>query len=442
MGPTGAKVISLDGVWRIALDPDNAGLRDEWHRAAPAGADRDACVPGTVQGAFPDYHGLAWYYREFDAPAHPIEKGRALLTFHEVDFACAAWLNGMKVGEHEGLEEIFSFDVTDAVALAGPNLLAVRVLSPTNGPIDGLALGELAVGRRQYPEPNDHALATGGIIGSVELSLVPEGYISDVYAIPDWLTGEVEVRVEAVGEGSHIKRCAFIAACSPAVGGRTLAEACALGGEAAAVSDAPRGAHTLSLRMRVPDHRLWGLDDPYLYRATVRLTSPDGLTHDEKSVRFGFRDFRYERGYFRLNGRRIRINGALYTVLNFPGAQSIPHDEDHIRRDVTNMKALGLNFVRIHCGSLLPRQLDALDEMGLLAVEESFGAGWPKDSPRIGPDWERSVTRVIRRDRNHPSIVIWSLLNEQKDNRLFRHAAASIPAIRALDETRLLLLNS
>jgi len=106
------------------------------------------------------------------------------------------------------------------------------------------------------------------------------------------------------------------------------------------------------------------------------------------------------------------------------------------------MKTLGFNSIRIHSGSALPRQLDLLDDLGILVVEENFGAGWAKESSRIGIDWERSVKRVMKRDRNHPSIVIWSLLNERRDNILLRHAVSSTTSLREIDQTRILLLNS
>jgi hypothetical protein len=160
-------------------------------------------------------------------------------------------------------------------------------------------------------------------------------------------------------------------------------------------------------------------------------------------VRFGFRDFRFENGYFRLNGRRIYPHGGLYTILHYPGAQSVPYDEDLVRRDVLNMKVAGFNIVRITCGAAVPaRQLDVCDEMGLLVCEEHFGAKAPAESPQLEKRWDNSVTEVIRRDRNHPSIVIWSLLNEVGNGRLFRNAVRSLQFIRELDESRMVLLNS
>ena len=428
-------IFPLDGEWQICKDPDNMGIQNKWYENPPEECI-GAVVPGIIQDSFIEYHGLAWYYKSFSPGNNPHKNGRHILRFHEVDFAAEIWLNGQKAGSHEGLEEIFTIDVTDIIIPNQSNLLAIRVLSPANEPIDGMVLNELAVGRRRYPEPVDNAYATGGIIGSVELLLTPEIYIGDIYAIPDWESGEIKVETSLVLTASELKNKRIILKISgaSAVGGITLDEIT----EEHDIEE----SSVIKASISIPNYRLWQLNDPYLYRVTVRAEIKGGESFDERSVRCGFRDFRYENGYFRFNGKRIRIKGALYTALCFPSAQSIPHDEDLLRRDVLNMKAFGFNAVRIHSGSTLPRQLDVWDEMGILVLEESFGAGWPSDSSRIGADWERSMTRLIKRDRNHPSIVMWSLLNEQFDTRLFRHAVQSLPIIRNLDQTRLILLNS
>ena len=428
----------LDGEWQICKDPDNSGIQNKWYAHTPEECI-GAVVPGVIQDSFIEYHGLAWYYKNFSPENNPHKNGRYLLRFHEIDFAAEIWLNGKKAGSHEGLEEIFSIDVTDIITPNQTNLLAIRVLSPANEPIDGMILNELAVGRRRYPEPYDNAYATGGIIGSVELLITPEIYIDDIHAMPDWKSGEIKIETrlaitKSVGENKQI---ILKISGAPATGGTTLAEIT----EEHAISESS-GIMSITSQIKIPYHRLWQLNDPYLYRITVRTEIVGENSFDEKSVRCGFRDFRFENGYFRFNGKRIRIKGALYTALCFPSAQSIPHDEDLLRRDVLNMKVFGFNAVRIHSGSTLPRQLDVWDEMGILVLQESFGAGWPTDSERIGGDWERSITRMIKRDRNHASIVMWSLLNEQFDTRLFRYAAQSLEIIRNLDQTRLILLNS
>ncbi|MGB2754844.1 MAG: glycoside hydrolase family 2 TIM barrel-domain containing protein [Phycisphaerae bacterium] len=430
------EAVPLDGGdWLLGLDPKNVGRQDQWCKEPQEGAKR-AKVPGVIQDVYPDYHGLAWYWRDFTAPANPHSGGRYLLRFGAVDYLADVYVNGILIGCHEGSQEPFVLDATSAVKSGGPNRLAVRVLNPTYESIDGISLHNAPVGRRQYPKPVDNAYNTGGIIDSVELLLAPAVRIEDLQVIPDWKTGEVRIRMQVRSTlekpvSGHIRLIV-----APAVGGASVVE----GGceQELAVGDT-----LVETRLRVPHHRLWELNDPYLYRVTASVQAADSLSMDDRSVRFGFRDFRFENGYFRMNGRRIYPHGGLYTILHYPGAQSVPYDEDLVRRDVLNMKAAGFNIVRITCGAAVPaRQLDVCDEMGLLVCEEHFGAKGPAESPELEKRWDHSVTEVIRRDRNHPSVVIWSLLNEVQEGRVFRRAVQSLPLLRDLDESRMVLLNS
>ena len=138
-GARSGLVVSLDGTWLLAPDPQNVGRQEKWWEKPAAGA-KPTKVPWIIQDAFPGYHGVAWYWRDFTAPANPHVEGRYLLRFWAVDYLAEVWLNGVAVGGHEGGEGPFVLDVTAAIKPGQPNLLAVRVLNPTNEPIDGIAL--------------------------------------------------------------------------------------------------------------------------------------------------------------------------------------------------------------------------------------------------------------------------------------------------------------
>ena len=427
-------IVPLDGTdWLLATDPHNEGREQRWWEDPRKDAWR-AKVPWVIQGLFPDYHGVAWYWRDFIAPANPHRGGLYLLRFHLVDYLGEAWVNGTPIGNHEGGEEPFVLDATTAVEPNGKNRLAVRVLNPTHEPIDGIALAGVAEGRREYPKPRDNAYNTGGIVGAVELLLTPPLHIEDLHVIPDWKTGEVRVRVNVRNAGDAVPGRLALAV-APAVSGEPVV--------ARAVEQRfSTGDRLVEAVLQVEHHHLWELNDPFLYRVTARVEARGTGSVDERSTRCGFRDFRFEDGYFRFNGRRIRLHGPLYTTLQYPIAQIIPYDEDLLRRDALNMKAMGFNIVRITCGPALPRQLDLFDELGLLAYEEPYGARALAESPHLEKRWDASVGGVVRRDRNHPSIVIWGMLNEVPDGRLFRHAVKALQLVRDLDETRLVLLNS
>src|SRR5262245_44164603 len=131
----------LDGHWEIACDPENVGRRACWFEHGHADA-QPTPLPAIIQQVFPDYHGVAWYWHRFHAKEAPVAGQRRLLRFGAIDYMAEGWLNGVPVGGHEGGETPFTLDVTDALDPAGENLLAVRVLNPTDEPIDGIKLQE------------------------------------------------------------------------------------------------------------------------------------------------------------------------------------------------------------------------------------------------------------------------------------------------------------
>jgi len=132
---------ALNGEWRLATDPENCGREARWFASA-----RDeaivAAVPGVIQQILPDYHGVVWYWHTFRATQPAEAHERYLLRFGAVDYLADVWLNGQLVGSHEGADTPFSLDVTSALNPDDDNLLAVRVLNPTDEPIDGIRLIE------------------------------------------------------------------------------------------------------------------------------------------------------------------------------------------------------------------------------------------------------------------------------------------------------------
>lgn len=436
-GPT--RVVSLDGDgWQIATDPENAGREQAWYQA-PRPEAKPTKVPWIIQDPFPGYHGVAWYWREFPAPEHPggqagDARGRYLLRFWAVDYTAEVWLNGVSVGQHEGGESPFTLDVTQAIQPAAKNLLAVRVLNPTHTPIDGIVLSQTPHRNKALPYSPGSAWDQGGIIDSVELLLAPAVRLTDLFARPDWKTGVV--RLQATVHNALPTPVAGDLECTmaPAAGGETLAVV-------HVARELPPGETVLQTQLHVAQPHLWDLNDPFLYRVTARLRPANLPSFDETSVRCGFRDFRVERGAFRLNGRRLYLRCS-HTGNCCPIGLELPHDPDFLRRDLLNAKAMRFNAIRFIAGVAKRYQLDLCDEIGLMVYEESY-AGWClADSPKMPERYNESVLGMVQRDRNHPSVVIWGLLNETPDGPVFRHAASILPALRALDDSRLVLLNS
>ncbi|MFV2068342.1 MAG: glycoside hydrolase family 2 protein [Pirellulales bacterium] len=417
----------------LAIDPRNEGRQQKWFDA-PVSDTKPTKVPWVIQDAFPGYHGVAWYWREFDAPADPHAGGRSLLRFHAVDYLAEVWLNGTRVGGHEGSETPFVLDVTGCVKPGQKNLLAVRVLNPTYEPIDGIALAEIAKAAKHYPVGPNQTYNAGGIVGSVELLLVPAVRVEDLFVVPDWKTGDVRIQVNLRNAGAEAVRARLDFDIATAASGKAIV---------AATFDPqlPPGDTPMEAVLHVKNHRLWELDEPCLYRATARVQAAGSRSADERSVRCGFRDFRFENGYFRLNGKRIFLQGPMNHP-QYPAGFIVPHDPDFPRRDVLMMKDLGFNFCRVAFTSMTPDQLALCDEIGLLVVQGHLGDWQLAESPQMEKRFDRSIGEMIRRDRNHPSVVCWDFLNEIHEGRLFRHAVDALSLVRSLDPTRMVLLNS
>ena len=191
------KVIQISQDWKIAIDPENAGKLKQWFAAIPESQVKDAIVPGVIQQVYPDYYGVAWYWNQIGS-TFPSESGqRILLKFERVDYFAQVWLNGQYLGEHEGGEGAFEFDISAGLSPAGNNLLAVRVINPMNESIDGLILKQTPHTFRRIPYSPGAAFNCGGIMGSVEISRQPLVRILDVFAIADYRQKRIQVQLHS-----------------------------------------------------------------------------------------------------------------------------------------------------------------------------------------------------------------------------------------------------
>ena len=175
--------------------------------------------------------------------------------------------------------------------------------------------------------------------------------------------------------------------------------------------------------------------------ASVEMPGEDGF--HEVSARCGFRDFRVTNGYFRLNDKRLFLRST-HTGNHCPWGQVWPPPgyRDLLRLDLVHAKSVGYNCIRAISGLLLPDQIELCDELGLLVYEESYAAWLLHDSPKMKDRYELSVREMILRDRNHPSIAVWGMLNETFDGPVFREAVSALSLVRSLDPGRLVLLSS
>jgi hypothetical protein len=438
--PRGSKerfglVTNLEKGWSIATDPENIGRKENWATQVQAGS-KPIRVPSIIQEVYPGYHGVVWYWVEFTAGTNPYTSGRSLLSFNAVDYLGDVWLNGKYSGTHEGGETPFRFDVTDAIKPGASNLLAVRVLNPVDQAIDGIVLDETPHRNKFVKHANGALFDFGGIIAPVELLFVPAIRIEDIYLLPNWQTGEVEIQTTIRSAFHKVCQGTIFLTVSHHGNG-------ALAATAEITPNIKSGETVLVSKIAITNHRLWSLDDPFLYRISARLVSADANSTHEASVSFGFRDFRVVNGYFRLNGRRLFLKST-HTGNHVPFGQVVPPNGslDLLRLDLAFAKASGFNTVRFISGVAYPYQLDLCDELGLLVYEETSASWLMKNSPQLKTRYERSVREVLARDRNHPSFAIFGALNETGDGSVFVEAKSSLTVIRSMDRDKLVILSS
>lgn len=426
--------INLDGKeWVLATDPDNVGRDQGWFKV-PRPDAKVTMVPGIIQETFPTYHGVVWYYRQFKVPQNPHQQGRYLLRFWQVDYLADVWCNGKHVGQHEGTGEPFVLDVTEAVKPQADNLIAVRVLNPKHEAIDGITLGQSTIWARGIPCSPGLALNYGGLIDTVELLIAPAVRVEDLYVIPDPKTGKIQVQANLRNAGPKAVSGKIDFAVSSAVQGETL-------NMVQVDRRLPVGDTLIETELKSDNPRLWELNDPYMYRVTAQVGTDTSNSVDEFSTRCGFREFRLENGYFRLNGRRLFLKSS-QTDARAPGGIFVPHDPELVRRDLVNVKATNQNMIRSFGGQIPRYQIDMCDDIGIMVYQEHAGAWRMEPSPKLAERFNRSVQAMVKRDRNHPCIVIWGVLNETGPGPVFEQGVAALPLIQALDDTRIAMLNS
>jgi beta-galactosidase len=347
------------------------------------------------------YEFVSVYRRRFRLPA-AARGQRVFVDFEGVMTASTVWLNGVRLGEYKGGFTPFSFELTPHIDFDRDNVLAVEVDSTERPDIP------------PFGYEVDY-LTFGGIYREVSLRIVPQTFIENIFAQPkDVLSAHQSLDVQCFLESSK-------KSLEP---GLTL-EAALYDGDkllAKTVQDLPasngEGIPPITLHLdNLGAIQLWNLRSPKLYRVEVRLLRGDQLL-DNDTRRIGFREARFTPQGFSLNGKVVKLRG-LDRHQTFPWVgQAMPARVQ--RQDALILrKNLKCNIVRTSHYPQSRHFLDACDEIGLLVLEEIPGWQHIGDLPwqDISVD---NVSRMIRRDWNHPSIILWGVrINESLDSHDF-----------------------
>jgi hypothetical protein len=388
--PTGIVVprvkIPLDGLWDFKIDPNIVGESKSWYiRDNFADAEKIE-VPFCWQSQFPelrDYHGFAWYQRVFNI-SKTYSGCRVVLHIGAVNYDPKIWVNDKLVGEFRGGYYPLEVDLTDFVEFGGDNVLTIRVYHPDPVLIDA------------YPHGKQTWYSfVGGIWQSTYIEITSGIYISDVFVIPDVNDSKAEVIVainnlpkSPMGFSIDLKLT------SPE--GEVIEK------------EFDVEENKVKMEINVPKMLLWTLDKPQLYNVTTTLKK-DGKPLDEVEVTTGFRKVEAKNGKIYLNGKPIYLRGVLNQAF-YPKTIYTPPSDEFIKNELELAKRMGINLVRIHVKVADPRYLDWADKLGILIWEEPPNVG----SFTVSAEERLTETfrQMILRDRNHPSIIIWGIINE------------------------------
>ena len=361
------------------------------------------------------YEFVSLYRRRFKVPPQARGK-RVFVDFEGAMTASTAWINGQPLDEYKGGYTPFSFDLTPHLDFDGDNVLAVDVDSSERADIP------------PFGYEIDY-LTFGGIYREVWLRIVPATFIENIFARPkDVLTSHPGLDVDCFIQ--HLEASSGLTLEVQLLDGDRLIGKASQSLPRAAVSSEP-ATHALHLE-NLKGIQLWDLENRSLYTVQVRLSRGPQLL-DEDRRRIGFRQAQFTDHGFELNGKVIKLRGLdRHQTFPFVG-QAMPARPQ--RRDADILRhQLKCNIVRTSHYPQSRHFLDACDEMGLLVLEEIPGWQHIGDEP-----WKQlsidNVGRMIRRDWNHPAIILWGVrINESKDDHQFYTRTNSLA--HQLDPTR------
>lgn len=356
-----------DRHWRSLNLPHDWAIEGDFSPSSSSGAGGGA-LPG----------GIGWYRKHFSV--NPKEKyDRFTITFDGVYMNSTVYINGHKLGTRPYGYSTFEYDLTPYINKKGDNVIAVKV--------------------DNSDQPNSRWYSGCGIYRHVWLTKT----MKTAY-IPQWgqyvatsPQGDVRVKVDFAASGKKMKLSVR----------NTIYDAA---GKIVAKS---QGVQEQKLKVKNP--HLWDIGKGYLYTVKSELLV-NGKVVDVTTSTAGFRDVKFDarKGFF-LNGKNLKINGVCEHH-DF-GCLGAAVNEDAMHRKLTILRDMGVNAIRSSHNPPAPELLNMCDSMGILVMDESFDMWRRKksngDYARFFDEWhKKDLSDLIKRDRNHPSIIMWSIGNE------------------------------
>lgn len=362
--------------------------------------------------------GTGWYRKRFSAAAVPTN-GRVEIVFDGVYMNSDVWLNGTLIGNHPYGYTAFAYDMTPHIRRTGENVLAVRVRN------DGR-------NSRWYSGSGIYRHVWLNTTGSVRVPLWGV-FVTTPEVSKDHAAVKVAVQIEnrAPSAQDVTVRVRLFDPNDASAGTRDVRQSLAAGASV-----------NVEQMIPVAAPRLWSMGSPQLYRAEVALLV-GGIATDTAATSFGIRKVEVdaERG-LRINGETVKLKGGcLHHDNGLLGACAIDRAEE---RRVELMKAHGFNAIRTAHNPPSAAFLDACDRLGVLVIDEAFDQWETQKNAQdyhlyFAEWWQRDVSAMVLRDRNHPSVILWSIGNEIPERaqpRGVEIAKLLSSQIKTLDATR------
>jgi len=402
------ELLNLDGIWDFRVDFANEGFEKNW-AGSKLNTNLDIAVPSSYNDLFTDaaireHVGWVWYQRTVRIPRGWAGE-RVMVRVDAATHEGVVFVNGKRVASHVGGYMPFAADVTEFAAAGSEILLTVAVNNVlTNETIPPGRVATLSNGRKQQTYLHDF-YNYAGLARSVWLYSVPETHITDVTVNTDYTgtTGKVSYSVEVEG-GADVS--------------------VVLKDEAGSVVATGSGA---SGELSVANVKLWQPGAAYLYRLTVQAHN-GGNVVDEYGVNVGVRTIRVEGNQFLINNEPFYFTG--FGMHEDHVVKGKGHDNSFLVNDFQLLKWVGANSFRTSHYPYAEEVMDYADRHGIVIIDEtaavglnqSFSSmfGGPK-LPTFGPETAnektqanllQAVRELIARDKNHPSVVMWSITNE------------------------------
>ncbi|MBI5725453.1 MAG: beta-glucuronidase [Planctomycetes bacterium] len=427
------QLIDLCGIWDFKADGKGAGRAEKWFSRKLAG-QIPMPVPAsyndiTQDAGLRDHVGEVWYQREFFVPA--AWKGlRIVLRVDSATHHATVWVNGKQVAKHKGGYMPFEADLSDKVDYAGPNRVAIavsNVLDYTCIPPGEVKTEEHPWGTIKWQEYFHDFFNYAGLHRQVRLYCTPKVRIDDVTVTTDIKgpAGLVNYEVAVAGGRRPVAVKLFDAA------GRCVAQGQGAAGQ-----------------LKIPSAKLWSPDEPNLYRMEICTLDRTGRPEDVYSLNIGIRTVQVKGGRFLLNGRPFYFKGCC------------KHEDSDIRgkgldhalnvKDFNLLKWMGANSVRTSHYPYSEEFMDLADRFGIAVIDESPAVGMitfnkpasffteRATSPALLEHHLQVMSELVRRDRNHPCVFMWSVCNEPaSDDRAARpYFRKVVERTRGLDPTR------